>query len=88
MAKLKEWETEQGNRRKVMDTEELEYLQSEIKRARQEGRREVAESLTKDFEYCDSAGDNFTGIGYFISEDEWHEKLKEWGIELQATEGK
>ena len=43
------------------------------------GYKEALDSIAKDFEYCDSAGDNFTGIGYFISEEEWQSKLKEWG---------
>ena len=47
---------------------------------KQMGRREVADRLTKDFEYCDSAGDNFTGIGYFISEGDWESLKKEWEL--------
>ena len=29
------------------------------------------------FDYCDSAGDNFTGIGYFISIEDWQSLLEE-----------
>ena len=29
------------------------------------------------WEYCESAGDNFTGKGYFISEDDWQTLLEE-----------
>ena len=46
----------------------------------QQGIKEVVESLKENFEYLDSAGDNFTGKGYFISEGDWQGKLREWGV--------
>lgn len=57
------------------------FAQAQAEISFRAGMREVVDSLIKDFDYCDSAGDNFTGIGYFISTDEWQAKLKEWGIE-------
>ncbi len=55
--------------------EEFWMHEDTLKRIAKAQLKKVVES--DKFDYCDSAGDNFTGIGYFISIEDWQSLLEE-----------